>query len=173
MRTSTPSYAGSRGSSPAGPLSVVGAAAAKGCPFPGDPAGMAPRPSRCRPGRGPLFRPSGATRPAPALWIHGGGYLIGDAAQDDDLQPGLRRPAGHRGGRGELPAGSTAPFPAPVEDCYEALTWLADLPGSRSHPNRHRRRQRRWRPDNRAGLPGPRPGRGQPRAADPVLPHAR
>ena len=33
-----------------------------------------------------LFRPAGVTGQAPALlWIHGGGYVIGKAAQDDAL----------------------------------------------------------------------------------------
>ena len=33
-----------------------------------------------------LFRPAGVTGQAPALlWIHGGGYVIGEAAQDDAL----------------------------------------------------------------------------------------
>src|SRR5690348_1162876 len=33
-----------------------------------------------------LFRPQGVTGPTPALlWIHGGGYVIGKAAQDDAL----------------------------------------------------------------------------------------
>ena len=33
-----------------------------------------------------LFRPRGVTEPAPALlWIHGGGYVIGTAQQDDRL----------------------------------------------------------------------------------------
>jgi len=33
-----------------------------------------------------LYRPSGSSSPAPGLvWIHGGGYVIGSAAQDDRL----------------------------------------------------------------------------------------
>ena len=33
-----------------------------------------------------LFRPVGITEPTPALlWIHGGGYVIGSARQDDPL----------------------------------------------------------------------------------------
>src|ERR1700751_5307775 len=37
-----------------------------------------------------LFRPIGVTEPAPALlWIHGGGYVIGTAQQDDPLCRGF------------------------------------------------------------------------------------
>ncbi|MBX7453887.1 alpha/beta hydrolase [Mycolicibacterium sp. 3033] len=63
------------------------------------------------------------------LWIHGGGYVIGTAAQDDKL---CQRFA-HRLG---LPVASVDyrlapkhPFPAALEDCYSALAWLARLPG--------------------------------------------
>ena len=77
-----------------------------------------------------LFRPSGATRPAPALlWIHGGGYLIGDAAQDDDLSRAFADRLGIVVAAVNYRLAPQHPFPAPVEDCYEALTWLADLPG--------------------------------------------
>lgn len=63
------------------------------------------------------------------LWIHGGGYVIGTAAQDDKL---CRRFVGRLG----VPVASVDyrlapkhPFPAALEDCYSALTWLARLPG--------------------------------------------
>ena len=37
-----------------------------------------------------LFRPPGLTEPAPALlWIHGGGYVIGSAQQDDRVCHGF------------------------------------------------------------------------------------
>ena len=39
-----------------------------------------------------LHRPARAVGPAPALlWIHGGGYVIGNAAQDDDVCRALTR----------------------------------------------------------------------------------
>lgn len=63
------------------------------------------------------------------LWIHGGGYVIGSAAQDDRL---CRRFADRLG----VPVAAVDyrlapkhPYPAALEDCYEALAWLTRLPG--------------------------------------------
>jgi hypothetical protein len=42
-----------------------------------------------------LHRPARTAGPAPALlWIHGGGYVIGNAAQDDDFCRALTRKLG-------------------------------------------------------------------------------
>jgi acetyl esterase/lipase len=63
------------------------------------------------------------------LWIHGGGYVIGSAAQDDGL---CRRFADRLG----VPVVAVDyrlapkhPYPAALEDCYEAFAWLTRLPG--------------------------------------------
>ena len=63
------------------------------------------------------------------LWIHGGGYVIGSAAQDDRR---CRRFADRLG----VPVAAVDyrlapkhPYPAALEDCYEALAWLTRLPG--------------------------------------------
>jgi len=76
-----------------------------------------------------LFRPVGATEPTPGLvWIHGGGYLIGTARQDDR---GCRRFSSRLGmtvASVEYRLAPEHPYPAPLEDCYSALTWLAGLP---------------------------------------------
>jgi acetyl esterase/lipase len=76
-----------------------------------------------------VHRPPNATGTGPGLlWIHGGGYLIGSAAQDDAV---CRRFAK------ELDATVVAvdyrlapefPYPIPLEDCYGALSWLPSLP---------------------------------------------
>ena len=56
-----------------------------------------------------LFRPAGVTGQAPALlWIHGGGYVIGKAAQDDAALPSLRQRTRRDGRVGGLPAGTRA-----------------------------------------------------------------
>lgn len=76
-----------------------------------------------------LHRPDNATDTGCALlWIHGGGYVIGSAAQDDKL---CRRFAHNLG----VPVASVDyrlapknPYPAALEDCYAALTWLTRLP---------------------------------------------
>lgn len=73
--------------------------------------------------------PPGHDRALPGvLWIHGGGYVIGAAAQDDAVCRHLAR---------ALPAVVVAvdyrlapehPFPEPLDDCARVLTWLATQP---------------------------------------------
>ncbi|WP_420714721.1 alpha/beta hydrolase [Mycobacterium sp. Aquia_213] len=76
-----------------------------------------------------LFRPAGVTEPAPALlWIHGGGYVIGSAQMDDRLCRGFCRRLGITVASVEYRLAPEHPYPAPLEDCYSALTWLAGLP---------------------------------------------
>lgn len=84
-----------------------------------------------------LFRPAGATGPSPAsgrcpqpalLWIHGGGYVIGTAKQDDRLCRGFSRRLGITVASVEYRRAPEHPYPVPLEDCYSALTWLAGLP---------------------------------------------
>ena len=76
-----------------------------------------------------LFRPAGVPEPAPALlWIHGGGYVIGTAAQDDALCRRFSRKLGIAVASVEYRLAPEHPYPAPLEDCYSALTWLAGLP---------------------------------------------
>jgi acetyl esterase/lipase len=62
------------------------------------------------------------------LWIHGGGYMLGDARMDDGLCAHLA---------GEIEATVAAvqyrlapanPYPAALDDCYEALHWLSGHP---------------------------------------------
>jgi acetyl esterase/lipase len=76
-----------------------------------------------------LFRPAGATEPGPALlWIHGGGYVIGTAQQDDGLCRRFSRKLGITVASVDYRLAPEHPYPAPLEDCYTALTWLAGLP---------------------------------------------
>ena len=76
-----------------------------------------------------LFRPAGATGPTPALlWIHGGGYVLGSARQDDRLCRGFSRRLGITVTSVEYRLAPEHPYPIPLEDCYAALTWLAALP---------------------------------------------
>jgi len=76
-----------------------------------------------------LFRPSGVPEPAPALvWIHGGGYVLGSAQQDDALCRRFSRALGITVASVEYRLAPEHPYPAPLEDCYSALTWLAGLP---------------------------------------------
>lgn len=76
-----------------------------------------------------LFRPSGTTEPAPALlWIHGGGYVIGRAQQDDRLCRQFSTRLGITVASVDYRLAPEHPYPAPLEDCYTALAWLAGLP---------------------------------------------
>jgi acetyl esterase/lipase len=76
-----------------------------------------------------LHRPAGVEQPAPALlWIHGGGYVIGTAQQDDDVCRRFARRLGVTVAAVDYRLAPEHPYPAPLEDCYSALTWLAKLP---------------------------------------------
>lgn len=76
-----------------------------------------------------LHRPAGIAAPGPALlWIHGGGYVIGDAAQDDDLCRRFARELGATVAAVNYRLAPEHPYPVPLEDCYAALSWLTELP---------------------------------------------
>jgi acetyl esterase/lipase len=76
-----------------------------------------------------MFRPVGVTEPAPALlWIHGGGYVIGAARQDDALCHRFSTRLGVTVASVEYRLAPEHPYPAPLDDCYSALTGLTGLP---------------------------------------------
>lgn len=76
-----------------------------------------------------VHRPRGSAPPAPAmLWVHGGGTVMGSAAQEDRFCRKLANftdvavvAVDHR-------LAPEYPYPAPLEDCYTALQWLARQP---------------------------------------------
>ena len=67
---------------------------------------------------------SGGGRDRPCLfWIHGGGYILGSALMDDAR---LNRWAEEMGAvivSVEYRLAPEHPYPAPLDDCYAALTW--------------------------------------------------
>jgi acetyl esterase/lipase len=76
-----------------------------------------------------LFRPSGTSgRCAGLVWIHGGGFVIGKAAQDDVLCRRYARELGVTVASVEYRMAPEHHYPAQVEDCYEVLQWLTRLP---------------------------------------------
>ncbi|SEH52066.1 Acetyl esterase/lipase [Mycolicibacterium rutilum] len=76
-----------------------------------------------------LFRPEGVTGPSPALlWIHGGGYVIGHAGQDDELCRRYARRLGATVASVDYRLAPEHSYPTPLDDCYAALRWLAALP---------------------------------------------
>lgn len=76
-----------------------------------------------------LHRPVGVSQPSAALlWIHGGGYVLGSAQQDDALCHRFVRELGVTVASVDYRLAPEHPYPVPLEDCYSALTWLAALP---------------------------------------------
>lgn len=76
-----------------------------------------------------LYRPTGVAEPTAALlWIHGGGYVFGSAKQDDALCLRFCKALGITVASVDYRLAPEFPYPAPLEDCYAALTWLAGLP---------------------------------------------
>ncbi len=72
-----------------------------------------------------LYSPKNRTGNKPAmLWIHGGGYILGDLDVDDY---NLRQMCVNTGCiilSTNYRLAPENPFPAPVEDCYASLKWL-------------------------------------------------
>ena len=94
-----------------------------------------------------LFRPAGARVAGPALlWIHGGGYVIGDAAQDDVLCRRFARELGVDRRVGGLPAGARAPVPRPARGLLLGAEVAGGAAVGGSGAGGDRRCQRRWRP---------------------------
>jgi acetyl esterase/lipase len=76
-----------------------------------------------------LHRPAALPPRAPAmLWIHGGGTIMGHAAQDDKFLRKLSFLTGVAVAAVDHRLAPEHPYPIPVEDCYAALRWLADQP---------------------------------------------
>src|SRR5262249_4040388 len=72
-----------------------------------------------------VYQPTERPRLLPALlWIHGGGYVMGDLEQDDRLMQQLVTRVGCVAGSVAYRSPPEHPFPAPVEDCYAGLQWL-------------------------------------------------
>jgi acetyl esterase/lipase len=75
-----------------------------------------------------LFRPAVSEAGPALLWIHGGGYVIGTAQQDDWICRRFGSRLGITVASVEYRLAPDHPYPASLEDCYSALTWLAGLP---------------------------------------------
>ncbi|HEX4211558.1 MAG TPA: alpha/beta hydrolase, partial [Candidatus Binataceae bacterium] len=73
-----------------------------------------------------VYRPNDQPSKLPALlWIHGGGYVMGDIEQDDRLMKQLVKRLGCVAVSVDYRLAPEHPFPAPVEDCYAGLKWLS------------------------------------------------
>ena len=85
----------------------------------------APAPEGGRPVPVRVYRPREADGPVPALlWLHGGGYVLGDAYQDQKANLALVRELGIAIASVDYRLAPEDPFPAAVDDGYAALHWL-------------------------------------------------
>jgi len=72
-----------------------------------------------------IYQPANRPNLLPGLlWIHGGGYVLGDIEQDDRLMKQLVKRIGCVALSVDYRLAPEHPFPAPVEDCYAGLRWL-------------------------------------------------
>ena len=72
-----------------------------------------------------VYRPRAAAAPMPALlWIHGGGYVVGDPEADDWEVKKIVEAVGCCVVSVDYRLAPETPHPGPVEDCHAALAWL-------------------------------------------------
>ena len=72
-----------------------------------------------------IYKPAGVAMPAPALlYIHGGGFVLGEVWQFDAQCKHLASTAEVIVASIEYRRAPEYPFPNPLDDCYAALAWL-------------------------------------------------
>jgi acetyl esterase/lipase len=72
-----------------------------------------------------IYRPEKQSHSLPALlWIHGGGYMLGDLDQDDFFCKRLSVAGKCVVVSVDYRLAPENPYPAPLDDCYAALKWL-------------------------------------------------
>lgn len=71
-----------------------------------------------------IYTPGRDRTGAALLWIHGGGMVIGSAAQDDVFCADTARELGIVVVSTEYRLAPEFPFPAALDDCHAAWTWL-------------------------------------------------
>jgi len=73
-----------------------------------------------------IYQPERRPDTLPALlWIHGGGFVLGNVQGDDLMAKGMALALNCVVASVEYRLAPEHPFPAPLEDCYAALKWLA------------------------------------------------
>jgi acetyl esterase/lipase len=74
-----------------------------------------------------IYHPENQPGPLPALlWFHGGGYVLGDIDLDDSLCKEFTIAGKCVTVSVEYRLAPENPFPAPLDDGYSALKWLAE-----------------------------------------------
>jgi len=74
-----------------------------------------------------VYRPTTGSSGAGLLWMHGGGFVVGSAAQDESICAGFARDLGLVVVSVDYRLAPEHPFPAPLNDCFAAWRWLQDL----------------------------------------------
>ncbi|MCW2932898.1 MAG: alpha/beta hydrolase [Actinomycetia bacterium] len=78
-----------------------------------------------------FYEPAERATPAPAMvWIHGGGYIIGTAANDDLVGRRMAAQTGCVVASVDYRLAPETPAPGSVHDCYAALRWVHENAGS-------------------------------------------
>lgn len=73
-----------------------------------------------------IYQPAERDEKLPALlWIHGGGYVLGTVESSDPLCAEFVKEAGCVVVSVDYRLAPEHPYPAPIEDCYSALKWMA------------------------------------------------
>jgi acetyl esterase/lipase len=73
-----------------------------------------------------IYRPVAATGTLPGIYfIHGGGMILGDVAGEDAVATSICDLVGAVVVSVEYRLAPEHPHPAPVQDCYAGLTWMA------------------------------------------------
>lgn len=76
------------------------------------------------------YEPAQRAPGSPALlWIHGGGYIIGMPEQSDTVCGRFAKELGILVIAVDYRLAPEHPFPAPLEDCYAALSWMHSQAG--------------------------------------------
>jgi len=77
-----------------------------------------------------LYRPAAARTGGAALyWIHGGGMIAGSVEQSDAYCARVALETGALVASVDYRLAPEHPYPAPLEDCYAGLAWLAGAAG--------------------------------------------
>ena len=103
-----------------------------------------------------IYRPAAATGPLPGIYfIHGGGMILGSVEGEDADATSICDQVGAVVVSVEYRLAPEHPHPAPVEDCYAGLAWMArQRRGARHRPGPAGRLRRQRRA---AAWPSPRP----------------
>lgn len=71
-----------------------------------------------------IYRPEGSANRAAVLWIHGGGFIIGDISTNDRECAALARTLGIVVVSAGYRVAPEHPFPAALDDCFDAWNYL-------------------------------------------------